>query len=116
MDGVKNRYSLHEDLNTLEYQVYEHNKDKDIQDKSITMNYSFMTDIELNDLKETLLYFKECEDEGLIEEYSSLNNEKVKYAMKSLSRVIERFSFSSPETYYKGSETNQPRSSATISF
>ena len=55
MDAVQNRYSLHEDLNTLEYQVYEHNKDKDIQDKNINMNYSFMTDIELNDLKETLL-------------------------------------------------------------
>ena len=114
---TENRYSLEEDINTLEYQdfsVCEWNKDNDTQfNPSVT--YSFVGDVELGDLKSLLLkikdYIEEFDDDEYIDGFGS--NKQLSLELKSLCRVIERFSFShDSEVRYR--ETQQSRNPETV--
>ena len=110
--NIGNRYSLEEDINTLEvcdYSLSDWNKDDDTKCGASLTN-SFISDVEVGDLSSLLLGLKNLVDEE--ESYLIGSDETVKNQMKSLSRVIERFSFSG-EYLLPYRETNQSRNPNT---
>ncbi len=101
----KSRYSLEEDINTLEFEDYSGVLKKKEKDFSCpVINYNFISNTEFEDLKNVLLYINEERNDDY-EPY----REKYHHWLKSLSRIIERFQFGSCNHELRKRESNQPR-------
>ena len=101
----KSRYSLEEDINTLEYEDFSGVlKEKEEDFSSPTINYNFISTTELKDLKKVLLYINEERND----EYEPYR-EQYHHWLKSISRIIERFQFGSNDHDLRKRESNQPR-------
>jgi len=115
-EGVRNRYSLEEDINTLEFQDWSLSSLQEVKEGDFkgypSVSYSFVGDVELNDLKSVLMDLNETFEEN---QEDGLDTTYLKNQLKSLSRVVERFSFSG-DTDFSLRETNQSRNPNTIAF
>ena len=110
-----NRYSSEEDISTLEFVDYSKcswNKDKDDYEHYLGVYRSFISDLELSDLKEIMVKLEEhnqqTEQFDTDDEITGL----VK-CMKSLVRVVHRFNYTH-EHDIPVSETNQSRDRKTV--